>query len=552
MAGIAHGGAARQPRAMSSPLVITADAVLLDEVQRLAAAAGVTPEVCTSDHHALTRWPDAPLVLVGADVAAAFAALRPARRDATHVARARLGGDDIFSVALALGAESVAELPRSESWLVEVLTDAGDQAPRRGFTVGVVGGSGGAGATTFACALGQIGAGQIGAGRPEQVGAAPSSSTSTRWVRASTGFWASSSTTASGGTRCSRPPAGSAPGHCTTRSLVETGSASSRGRRGRPARCRRSPSGRPCRRRSEGTTSWCSTYPAARDVLVDADGRALRRAGRCRPAPPWWGGLGGADVRTVTAAGPKRIVSSSAGTGVPVAETSSGSTGLPGAIVMPDQRGLAESVDLGLGPVRSRRGPLHRAATKVLDHPGHGRGHRAHPLRDLGAQAHGPPPGAGGQAGRVHRRAHERPPHARRRHQPVAGGLRGVRRPVRAAWPRADESIAVMRGLLTGDWFEHHGEIYDVPRIKQCPVPATPIPIIVGGHAEPALRRAARNDGWIHGGGDLESLPGLITRLHELRAEEGRAATRSRSTSSRWTRTPSTGSSASRSSGSPT
>ena len=35
----------------------------------------------------------------------------------------------------------------------------------------------------------------------------------------------------------------------------------------------------------------------------------------------------------------------------------------------------------------------------------------------------------------------------------------------------------LMRGLLTGDWFEHHGEIYDVPRIKQCPAPATPIPI---------------------------------------------------------------------------
>ena len=40
-----------------------------------------------------------------------------------------------------------------------------------------------------------------------------------------------------------------------------------------------------------------------------------------------------------------------------------------------------------------------------------------------------------------------------------------------------------------------------------------------------------RNDGWIHGGGDPEALPGLITRLHELRAEEGREpATPSRST----------------------
>jgi alkanesulfonate monooxygenase SsuD/methylene tetrahydromethanopterin reductase-like flavin-dependent oxidoreductase (luciferase family) len=62
-----------------------------------------------------------------------------------------------------------------------------------------------------------------------------------------------------------------------------------------------------------------------------------------------------------------------------------------------------------------------------------------------------------------------------------------------------------------------------VPRIKQCPAPATPIPIIVGGHAEPALRRAARNDGWIHGGGDPEELPRLIARVQELRAEEGRS-----------------------------
>jgi alkanesulfonate monooxygenase SsuD/methylene tetrahydromethanopterin reductase-like flavin-dependent oxidoreductase (luciferase family) len=82
-----------------------------------------------------------------------------------------------------------------------------------------------------------------------------------------------------------------------------------------------------------------------------------------------------------------------------------------------------------------------------------------------------------------------------------------------------------MRGLLTGDWFEFHGEIYDVPKVKQCPVPAAPIPLLVGGHAEPALRRAAvRGDGWIHGGGDPDDLPGLIARVQELRTEAGRAA----------------------------
>jgi alkanesulfonate monooxygenase SsuD/methylene tetrahydromethanopterin reductase-like flavin-dependent oxidoreductase (luciferase family) len=64
-----------------------------------------------------------------------------------------------------------------------------------------------------------------------------------------------------------------------------------------------------------------------------------------------------------------------------------------------------------------------------------------------------------------------------------------------------------------------------VPRIKQCPAPARPLPILVGGHADPALRRAARRgDGWIHGGGDPAELPRLLARLAELRAEEGRAA----------------------------
>jgi probable F420-dependent oxidoreductase len=88
---------------------------------------------------------------------------------------------------------------------------------------------------------------------------------------------------------------------------------------------------------------------------------------------------------------------------------------------------------------------------------------------------------------------------------------------------RANESLAVIRGLLTGDWFEHHGEIYDVPRIKQCPAPTRPLPILVGGHATPALRRAATlGDGWIHGGGDPEELPGLVAQVQELRRAAGR------------------------------
>jgi len=39
--------------------------------------------------------------------------------------------------------------------------------------------------------------------------------------------------------------------------------------------------------------------------------------------------------------------------------------GLPVAVAMPDQRGLDEAIDLGVGPMRSRRGALARAAREV-------------------------------------------------------------------------------------------------------------------------------------------------------------------------------------------
>ncbi len=90
---------------------------------------------------------------------------------------------------------------------------------------------------------------------------------------------------------------------------------------------------------------------------------------------------------------------------------------------------------------------------------------------------------------------------------------------------RMDECIEIVKGLTTGEYFEFHGEFYDIPKTKMSPAPTTPIPILIGGHAEAALRRAARNDGWMHGGGDLgdpEALDRYIKRLKDLREEEGR------------------------------
>ncbi len=87
---------------------------------------------------------------------------------------------------------------------------------------------------------------------------------------------------------------------------------------------------------------------------------------------------------------------------------------------------------------------------------------------------------------------------------------------------RMDECIEVIKGLTSGAYFEFHGEFYDIPKTKMTPAPTKPIPILVGGHAEAALKRAARCDGWMHGGGQPEELDRLIKRLNQIREEEGR------------------------------
>jgi probable F420-dependent oxidoreductase len=88
---------------------------------------------------------------------------------------------------------------------------------------------------------------------------------------------------------------------------------------------------------------------------------------------------------------------------------------------------------------------------------------------------------------------------------------------------RCDEMIEIVRGLARGGFFAFSGAHYRIPSIRLNPVPTQAIPILVGGHAEPALRRAARlGDGWMHAGGDRESLERAIARIRELRRELGR------------------------------
>jgi len=87
---------------------------------------------------------------------------------------------------------------------------------------------------------------------------------------------------------------------------------------------------------------------------------------------------------------------------------------------------------------------------------------------------------------------------------------------------RMDECMDIMRGLWSGDFFSYDGEFFQIESMKQCPAPPTPIPLLVGGHSDAALRRAVRKgDGWMHAGGDGEELDRLLVRLAEIRTEEG-------------------------------
>ncbi|GAA4670519.1 TIGR03619 family F420-dependent LLM class oxidoreductase [Nocardioides nanhaiensis] len=87
---------------------------------------------------------------------------------------------------------------------------------------------------------------------------------------------------------------------------------------------------------------------------------------------------------------------------------------------------------------------------------------------------------------------------------------------------RMDECMDILRGLTSGEFFGYDGEFFQLEEVQQRPAPGRAIPLLVGGHADAALRRAVRKgNGWMHAGGDGEELDRLLTRLAEIRREEG-------------------------------
>jgi alkanesulfonate monooxygenase SsuD/methylene tetrahydromethanopterin reductase-like flavin-dependent oxidoreductase (luciferase family) len=63
---------------------------------------------------------------------------------------------------------------------------------------------------------------------------------------------------------------------------------------------------------------------------------------------------------------------------------------------------------------------------------------------------------------------------------------------------RMDECMRVVRGLLTGEPLYFQGEFFSLDQALILPAPQPPIPFVVGGRSDAAVRRAAElGDGWL-------------------------------------------------------
>jgi secretion/DNA translocation related CpaE-like protein len=245
--------------------------------------------------------------------------------------------------------------------LVELLTDVGDGGSAPGVTIGVIGGSGGAGATVFAAALAQVAADTgptllvdadpIGAGIDRVLGL--ESTDGIRWdsMLQTTGRLSSRSL------REALPRAGGLsvltwptdrPVSLQAFAMREVLSA---GRRGFEVVVVDLPRHRDAV--VEETISRCDHVVLVSTLTVPGVSSAARVAQRLPDLTP------------------ARHLVTRGGRGGVAPESVSRLLRMPLLVAMADQRGLDEAIDLGAGPARSRRGALARAAragvTVLLD-----------------------------------------------------------------------------------------------------------------------------------------------------------------------------------------
>jgi secretion/DNA translocation related CpaE-like protein len=133
--------------------LVTTSAELRPIVLRLAALVGAEVDVVGNSSAIRASWHAADAVVVGDDLAPAVAAAGLPRRVGVVVITAGSPDDGLWRSTVDVGATRLFVLPDDEPGLIDFLGDAADVPSANGAVIAVVGGSGGAGASTFAAAL---------------------------------------------------------------------------------------------------------------------------------------------------------------------------------------------------------------------------------------------------------------------------------------------------------------------------------------------------------------------------------------------------------------
>ena len=103
---------------------------------------------------------------------------------------------------------------------------------------------------------------------------------------------------------------------------------------------------------------------------------------------------------------------------------------------------------------------------------------------------------------------------------PVELGAMGPGKPYRGR--ATEEILELLPKAWTGDPMDHNGEVYQIPRVGVRPAPRQPIPIVVGGGAEAAVRRAARHAAGFFSNAPADQLVQQIAWANDEMAKIGR------------------------------
>lgn len=91
---------------------------------------------------------------------------------------------------------------------------------------------------------------------------------------------------------------------------------------------------------------------------------------------------------------------------------------------------------------------------------------------------------------------------------------------------RMDEALTVLRPLLAGAEVSMSGDFFRLDRVRICPAPTPPVPIVIGGRSDAALRRVAwYGDGWLGLWVSPERYADATTRISRYAWDAGRATT---------------------------